>query len=162
VTHAGIDFDSHAVHVVLLPEEGPASYRRYELEGADAFERTRSVRDAMPPRTSWADLGVVACGIERPFGPNKGTLWPVFGAIVTCLPRWLLVQPMSASGWRKAVGLSGNATKKEVATFTVENVTASEEARRHFTRYPEFWPQDACDAWCIARAVQILTEDAAA
>lgn len=153
-TFAGIDFDTHAVHLVLLDEEGAARYRCFTLEGTDALERTRAVRDAMPSRGWWADGGVVAVGIELPFGPNKGRLWPVFGAILSCLPRWLLVQPMTASGWRKHVGLAGNATKQDIYSFAREKAGSNV--------WLDHWPQDACDAFCLALAVSWLTEDLAA
>lgn len=165
-TFAGIDFDTHAVHLVLLDEEGAARYHAYELEGADAFERTRSVRDAMPPRTHWADEGVIAAGIELPFGPNKGRLWPVFGAIVTCLPRWLLVQPLTAGGWRRHVGLAGNASKDQVAQRVVDygppHADPTEKMCGRRKCWCCTWPQDAFDAFCLALAVSRLAEGVAA
>lgn len=147
---AGIDFDSHAVHVILKPEEGPAEYHRYELgkEGR-AFDRARLVRDAMPSRSWWLDEGVVAIGIEEPMRHRGGSqaLMVIQGAILACLPPSLLVHPMMPNQWRKEVGLAGNATKFEVALFV--RVCAGME---NFE-----WPQDACDAYCLALAVQKLT-----
>ena len=63
--YAGIDFDTNAVHVVLLPEVAPPRYLPFVLEGHDAFERTRQIREVMPPRGWWEDEGVVAIAIDE-------------------------------------------------------------------------------------------------
>lgn len=154
--YAGIDFDTKAVHVVLLPDDGPARYLPFVMDGQGAFERTRAIRDVMPARGWWADEGVIACGIEEPMGRGSVVqkLNVVQGAILSCLPRYLLVNPMRPSVWRVAVGLPGNASKEDVAGFT-----------NNYKPWPpdrQDWPQDACDAYCMALAVQKLTEPVAA
>lgn len=145
---AGIDFDTFGVHVVLLQEDRPrADYHHFPLEdGADAFERTRSVRDAMPARGWWNDHGVVAAGIEEPAGRSVGFAFRVQGGILACLPRRLLVEKFMPSQWRKAVGLPGNCTKDRVRLFVHDDLRA--RAR---------WRQDACDAFCLALAVEKVT-----
>lgn len=158
--YAGIDFDTRAVHVVLLPDEGPARYLPFVMHGHDAFERTRAVRDVMPARGCWEDEGVIAIGIEEPMGRGSVVqkLNVVQGAILSCLPRSLLVNPMRPSVWRTAVGMPGNASKDDVAAFALDAMSAFwREAVRE-----DYWPQDAYDAWCMARAVQKLTEPVAA
>ncbi len=149
----GIDFDTHCVHCVLLPEEGHARYLPFRLEGQDAFERTRSVRDAMPSRSYWRDEGVIALGIEEPQGISKSTvakLKAVQGAVLACLPSYLLVHPMVPARWRAEVGLPGNATKEDVFQYVRQDAP--------LYGYCEEWPQDAFDAYCLALAVQKLTE----
>lgn len=147
---AGIDYSTRAVDVVLLDEDSDAaSWVRFELEGQDAFERARSVRD--PDRLvrhaaqSWMWDDVVAVGIEDPRGYNAGALYRVQGAILACIPRDKLVQPWIPSAWRKAVGLPGNASKEHVRQYLVGD------------KRPD-WPQDACDAYGIALATRTLLQ----
>jgi Holliday junction resolvasome RuvABC endonuclease subunit len=58
------------------------------------------------------------------------------------------VQPWIPSAWRKTVGLPGNASKGDVANFVWRTADAHEIARAA-------WPQDACDAYCIALATRM-------
>lgn len=151
---AGIDFSTHAVDVVLLDEDTDrAEWHRFELAGADAFERARNVRAAMPGSSFWDD--VLAVGIEQPRG-NHGVVHMarIQGAVLTCLPRSLLVQPLNPSSWRKQVGLPGNASKDDVARRA--------QAGLYLSGHDEVWPQDALDAWCIALATRSLIQQAAA
>lgn len=153
--YAGIDYDSHAIHVVLLPDEGPPRYLPFVLTSHPrAFERTRTVRDVMPARGWWADEGVIAIGIEEPMGHSTRPLNRIQGAILSCLPGDVLVNPMMPGEWRKAVGLSGNAPKIEIATFV--------NGGKPWLPERQDWPQDACDAYCLALAVQKLTEPVSA
>lgn len=149
---AGIDFSTRAVDVVEIDEDDGSlvEWHRFELVGpGDSFDRSRLVRDAMPPRGWWTDRGIVAAGLEDPRGYGAGHLYRVQGAILACLPATLLVQPWLPSKWRTLAGLKGNATKDAVADH-VENLGIA--ARN--------WPQDACDAFCIARATRAVLEHA--
>lgn len=147
---AGIDFSTHAVDIVKLDEEtDAATWHRFELTGQDAFDRARSVRAAMPGGSFWDD--VLACGIEDPRGYNAGSLYRVQGAILACLPSGLLVQPWIPSAWRAAVGLSGRASKDHVQEYV-------EEVLRTPMRTTWDWPQDACDAYCIALSTRLRLE----
>lgn len=153
---AGCDFDTHAIHVVLILEEGPPEYHRFELEGHDAFERSRDVRDKMPSRGWWADQGVIALAIEEPMGRGSVVqkLNVVQGAVLSCLPRELLVNPMRPSTWRVEAGMKGNAPKEEVARFVGSRIWPDSP----LPLIPaSTWPQDACDAYCLALAAEKLT-----
>lgn len=146
----GIDFSSHAVDLVLLDETTEAAtWHRFELRGADAFDRARDVRPAVPGGAFWDD--VIAVGIEDPRGYNAGALYRVQGAILAQIPVDKLVQPWIPSAWRKTVGLPGNASKDAIGLYVWERVTAA-----------EVWPQDACDAYCIALATRTLLQVGAA
>lgn len=154
MTVAGIDYSTRSVDIVLLEEDtDAATWHRYELDGQDAFERARSVRGSVPGRTSgfWDD--VLAVGIEDPRGYGAGSLYRVQGAILSCFPALLLVQPLIPSQWRKQVGLPGNAPKMHVAAKTAIMRGLSARAG---TLFPEPWPQDACDAYCVALATRTL------
>lgn len=144
----GIDLSTRAVDVVTVPtNETQPEWWRFPLHGADAFDRTRSVREAMPPRSSIIYDDVLAIGIEHPAG-HHGTrdLLRVQGAILACLPPHVLVHPLPPSSWRKLSGLKGNATKQQVA------------AHSYTLRCPPEWPQDAHDAHLIARATIALLD----
>lgn len=171
---AGIDFSTHAVDVVLLDENDvePPVWHRYELTGANAFDRARQAR-FLP--TVWDD--VLAVGIEDPRGYNAGALYRVQGAVLARIPAATLVHPLVPSQWRKLVGLPGNASKADVAAHAVSLHKEAEYA--HYMQWrdwqscelhdefytPPDWPQDALDAYCIALATRSLltrAEDTAA
>jgi hypothetical protein len=146
---AGIDYSTHAIDLVLVDEDGlrPPWWHRFELHGPDAWERTRTVARTLPGRTSQLWDEVLAFGLEEPRGQNSGVLYRVQGAVLAALPPHVLVYPMVPSEWRKAVGLPGNASKDAIAYFAV-NDGPPDEFRD--------WPQDACDAYCIALATHKL------
>ena len=151
---AGIDFSTRAVDIVLLDEDSDAAtWHRFELTGNDAFDRARYVRQAMPYALSefWDD--VVAIGIEQPRG-NFGVthMMRIQGAVLACIYLKKLVQPWNPASWRKTVGLPGNASKLEVAALV--------DTLRPGGR--PLWPQDACDAYCIALATRMQIQMGAA
>ena len=146
----GIDLDTKGAHCVLLYEDAIPEYRHYEFHGHDAFERLRAIRDAMPAAGYWRDQGVIACAIEEPQGAQRSVvakLKAVQGGILQTLPRELLVVPLGPTNWRKEVGLSGKATKEEVALHVQEQLGEN-----------PYWPFDATDAWCLAKAASLLIE----
>lgn len=159
---AGIDFSSRFVDVVLLDETtDAATWHRVALSGADAFDRARSVRSAMfrdfPP-SLWDD--VLAVGIEDPRGYGAGSLYRVQGAILACIAAHKLVQPWIPSAWRKAVGLPGNCDKAAVTCFVGD--TLGSPAPGLIADEAFYWPQDACDAYCIALATRQQIQQVAA
>lgn len=152
---AGIDLSSFFVDIVFLAYETDRSWVRVDLgKGGDAFDRSRGVLDAIR-RTSYGseEIGYTplvemladceAIGIEEPRGMNPGPTYRVQGAVLQAIPRGTLVQPWVPSQWRKAVGLAGNAKKPVIMEYVKTTVA---EAKT--------WPQDACDAWCVAEATR--------
>jgi len=150
-TIAGIDFSTWHIDVVLLDEDTDhADWHRFTLANTgDAFDRARTVRLAMPGRSWWDDHGVLAVGIEQPFGRGSSVtpLYRVQGAVLACLPPLTLVHPWAPSSWRKAVGLPGNCPKDAVAAFVHDSATETLQ-----------WSQDACDALCVALATREALE----
>src|SRR4029450_13545928 len=141
MTWVGIDYDTHAVHIVRLPERGEPTYHRSTLEGDDSFERMRQVPWELPGPGFWEE--VTAVGIEEPGGKYVvAKLKGIQGAIVACLPHDLLVAPYQAGLWRMLCGLKGNATKEEVKSWVLERLPWNPD-----------WPQDAYDAYCLAYAL---------
>lgn len=151
MSYVGIDFDTKAVHLVKIDDEfNIGDYTQCELAGDDAFDRTRSVRGAMPHSSYWDD--VVAVAVEEPAGRLTGRLFRVQGAVLACIPRAKLVTTLMPSQWRKAVGLKGNASKDDVFRLIGEDWIRYSNVRV---------PQDAFDAYCMAIAVRQLVELAA-
>jgi hypothetical protein len=138
---AGIDYSTHAIDVVLIDEDTlKPEWYRYELRGQDSFDRARDVHRALRSSVLGDEL-VLAAGIEQPRGYGAGHLYRIQGATLQRLPSRTLVQPWVPSEWRKAVGLQGNAGKYAIRWFVHDVADV-----------PDNWPQDACDAFCIARA----------
>jgi hypothetical protein len=148
---AGIDLSTFHIDIVKIPVDGTsADWHRFTLNGADAFDRTRSVADYMPGRAHsfWDDT--IAIGIEHPAGRHGvGAILRIQGAVLSCLPVDTLVQPLPPSRWRRLNGLTGNATKEQVRqhSYTLLGAAASLS-----------WPQDAHDAHLIAIATRQLLE----
>lgn len=162
----GIDLSTFAVDLVTVPLDGngPPVWHRFPLTGQDAFDRARSVAQAMPGPASvlWDD--VIAVGIEHPAGHHgAGPLLRIQGSILAQIPARMLVEPFPPAKWRKAVGLPGNASKDDItiSSTLLRTSTLVLEARVH--AYVEDWPQDAHDAHLIALATRqaISTEEAA-
>ena len=151
---AGVDFSSRAVDIVRLDEDSDrAEWHRFLLAGDGAFDRTRSVRAAMPGSSFWDD--VLAVGIEEPCGHGAGRLMRVQGAILACVPAHKLVHPLMPSAWRKAVGLPGNASKEVVSEWAGPKLRPTVGPLLGI-------PFDATDAYCIALATRSLIQKAAA
>lgn len=156
---AGIDLSSKSVDIVKVPfdENAVPIAHTFPLgKGGTAFDRARNVAVEMPGRTSsfWDD--VLAVGIEEPYG--KGLLstaagYRVQGAILSCIPISLLVQPLAPTVWKKAVGIGGNATKPEIADWVTTRAphSATEWVTNDTT-------QDIMDAYAIGYATMSLLE----
>lgn len=144
----GIDVSSHAIDLVRIDENtGEAVWDRCKLHGRTGFDRLRNVGRAMPRWASgWYDA-VLLAAIETPktgFLKSAGTLFPVYGAVVACLPptSTLEVWDVHPLHWRHGIDLPGNASKAQVAARVRELYPPADEWQ---------WPQDACDAYAVAR-----------
>ena len=157
----GIDFSSFAVDIVRVHVDDltPPEWHHWALHGQDSFDRTRTVANAMPGRTSvfWDD--VLGVGIEEPAGKQTGHGFRVQGAILSMIPPATMVEKWMPSQWRKAVGLPGNCPKDAVMEWVVSS--AFTDGWKTDQRHLE---QDACDAYCIALATReaLTTERSAA
>lgn len=151
---AGIDLNSNVVDVVLLDEDTlEAHWMRRRIDTGpsddDAFQRCRRLRDAMPARSSWADSGVVAIGLEvgmsRSFKSVRAQ-GRVQGAILACLPIDIPVYELYPASWKRLALGNGRASKEDGAAWCRHNVRWLKDQRL---------PQDAIDAACIARAAEM-------
>jgi hypothetical protein len=156
---AGVDVSSFAVDVVFVEDFGNPIWVHVGLgKEGNAFDRARGVLKAM--RNAVSEDGncslrflmemCSAVGIEEPRGFNPGPAFRVQGAVLQFLHPDSLVQPWVPSQWRKKVGLKGNCTKDEIKEFVYEAL--GEKIYK--------WPQDACDAWCIAEATRFAVTSA--
>lgn len=149
---AGIDVSSRAVDIVAVPLDpdiiAAPAWEHHEFVGANAIERATIAPDVIPRGTFWDNVAEVA--IERPYGPGGDTLFALHlmvGAVAAALPARL--RPplfLHPSQWRKAAGISGRASKEDVARYAVS----------HSGLLTDAWTQDACDAYCIAIAARNL------
>jgi Holliday junction resolvasome RuvABC endonuclease subunit len=147
---AGLDFSTKSVDCVLLSEDADeARWFRRRIEAASALEAARKVRDVLPARGAWRDEGVVAVGIERPFGhPATVTaLMRVQGAILSCIAPEIPVYEIAPSSWMKRFGGKGDATKSEIR----------ERATPFFADPPR--QQDLYDACGIAAAARQIHDE---
>ena len=157
---AGIDLSTHAIDVVTVPLEGVGApvWHRFPLEGPTSFDRARRVRDAMPARTSAFWDEVTEIGIEEPAGFTASHAMRIQGGVLACLPPALKVTKWMPSQWRKAAGLSGRASKAEVAEHAI--VIAHANGAPWTLRDNG---QDCLDAYCVALATRAaITIEAAA
>lgn len=142
-TVLGIDVSSHAIDLVLLDEETNAgSWHHLKLQGKTSFDRLRKVPLVMPKWSFYEDMGVYLIAIEGPktrFMPSAAALFPVYGAVISCLPRRLQVWDVHPTAWRQGLGLPGNAKKDACAARAVE-----------LGAQPEWAVQDAYDAYSVA------------
>lgn len=153
----GIDLSSFAIDFVFLTDQ--PTWIRVDLgKKGDAFDRSRGVLGAVK-HAVWRQGGLgghyvpvtallsscEAIGIEEPRGMNPGPTFRVQGAVLQVIPRTSLVQPWVPSQWRKAVGLPGNCKKPVIMEFVKSKLGA----------VAVDWPQDACDAWCVAEATRL-------
>jgi hypothetical protein len=161
---AGIDYSTQAVDIVTVPYDQPGTpdWHRFPLQGDGAFERARDVANELPGRHSlfWDDI--LAVGIEHPGGRyGTGAMLRIQGAILSVIPARMLVISLPPGRWRKLNGLSGSASKTEVARRS-RALADPYESHRAIVVRPDIeltWagvPQDAHDAHLIALATSSL------
>jgi hypothetical protein len=154
-TVGGLDLSTKAIDLCLIDENTGAFFRHHtwELGGSKdvLIERIRNIGIWFPGPYSafWGD--VAAVGIERPIGTHGAAQVSMsFGAVLSRLPRTLLVEDMTPPAWKSRVGLKGNAKKEEI----------EEWARQ--SGCPELKQPDGYDAFGIARATYSAVERVAA
>jgi len=138
----GCDLSSFAVDLVRLDETtNHATWDHLHLNGKSALERLRQVPLVMP-RWSWFD-DVYLVAIEEPMSRGQpGTsakLNRVLGAVVACVPATVELWLVRPADWRKALGLSGHASKEQAGEKVDELRGAGAP-----------WSQDALDAYAVA------------
>lgn len=169
-SYVGVDLSTRAVDLVKLDEDTDrAEWVRVPLVGKDAVERARSYRTKSPgdwigepgslkwtrriPIEWWDDVLVVA--IEDPAGRgDMRKLARVQGVVLATIPARIPVWLFQPGEWRKLCGMSGNASKYDVASWVYGTILHRGDASPDRTT----WPQDARDACAIAYACRALNE----
>jgi hypothetical protein len=149
----GIDYDSEGIFGVVIGED--AGEWRGTIKApldcgpGDSFDRARRIRDLMPPRTAYADAGVVAIGVEDLRSRQRSQIAAasrVEGGLLQALPRDLEIVRLSVNrrevGWKALTVGKTNASKDEIKAWAIaEGAPAGLE-------------QDFYDAFAIARATR--------
>lgn len=134
----GIDLSSRAIDLVKLAEnDDEATWLSVPLVGANAWDRARTIRHAMPPAIWWDD--VYLCAVEQPFGPSRraqSVLMRAQGAILAAIPADIEVWEVTPQQWRTHLGVP-NKVKPSWSYFPP-------------SFFDDYWPQDARDALAIA------------
>lgn len=149
---AGIDYSTKDCHIVEVDEYGtPTRMAFLKFAGKLSTDRLLTVRrtildDMWFTGILWRQVDPVeAIGIEDPRATNPklrsmiAKLARVQGAIVQAIPEQPSVHFLNAKQWRTAVGLSGSASKGDVAGWAIDH------------GMPEGLAQDYYDAFVIAR-----------
>jgi hypothetical protein len=149
VNVVGIDVSTRAVDMVKLPfDSNDAQWFRFEGAGRYAHDRILDMRGQLPRGEWWDDVALVC--IERAAGRGTGAVIDIAvmtGLVISVIPARLPVWRMSPGEWRKECGMKGNATKADVAEWVQHDAPSTWS-----------WPQDACDAFCIALAARAVNE----
>lgn len=149
MTFAGIDYDSEAVHIVLVDEEHGNYVSEWKADLAcgpgDAFARARRVKPLLPPHGWIEQYSVVAIGIELPFSRFAASLVPLMrvqGAVLACIPRAVPMYEIRTQTWKQETVAKSNATKLDVMRYAIA------------AGAPEGLDLDHYDAFCIARTTR--------
>jgi hypothetical protein len=160
----GIDLSSKAIDVVLLDEDTNRAehYRvRLDTQRGDATERIRRLRDLMPARGAWSDLGITMVALERPIAIHSSVPLMVYGALLQVLPSAIPLLELRSDDWRTECGIA--IRKPRDAGSDWHKREALRFAREQWLDCPPI-DHDAADAFCIAwaaREIDLRTKAAA-
>lgn len=165
---AGLDISTKFLDFVILNTEHPSEceHRRVQLATEDGkwWESARGMGSVIwwpddgfkePTIPGWfRSHGVELLGIERPYGPSRGSiasLHTILGAVLATIPQHITVLEVRPAEMRKYLSLPGNC-KKEQMHSAIRDLRVATSA----------WPLDALDAWAVAWAAYRMCEKAAA
>lgn len=171
---AGLDISTKFLDFVILNTEHPSEceHRRVQLATEDGkwWESARGMGSVIwwpddgfkePTIPGWfRSHGVELLGIERPYGPSRGSiasLHTILGAVLATIPQHIQVLEIRPSEMRRHLGLPGNCSKERMhdAVWTKTNGYPLSELT---TKHP---CPDMLDAWAVAWAAYRMCEDAA-
>lgn len=124
--HLGIDYDTHRLHMVLLPPNGAAPWTGQAAlrePQATAYDATRGVLAAVSRLVSGAcgatDAVIIHAGIERGFGAHRRSdflLGSIYGAVIASWSaikyhRLGTIMAVQAADWKRHIGVAGNSRK---------------------------------------------------
>lgn len=162
---AGIDLSSKALHICTLDEDTNAAtvhVVRLDLQRGDAVTRARRLRDLMPARSAWADIGVTLVAVEKPFFTGHQGLVPllmVYGGLLQLIPPAMPLLELRADDWRLECSLKRRGPKSELKRASIEF------ARAVWSDPPATLDDNTAEAFCIAwsaREIDIRRQEAEA
>lgn len=148
--YCGVDLSTRAIDLAFLDtDQNVAEWVRITLDGATAWDRILTIRDKMPPQSTWDDVCLVA--VEKPIPDQRGLLGNVLGALSASLPKKLRQShtfwTVTPSVWKKELGI--HAHKKpsweQVAALLPGLVVSGEVVALDAVDAQDQW-----DALCIA------------
>lgn len=146
----GVDLSTKAIHICVLPEDTNQAQLhvvRLDIPRADTTTRVRRMRDRLPARGAWADLGCTLIAIERPYSHQAATLAPMmlaYGGLLQLIPEAMPLLELSPPEWRRECSLPqrGDLIKPAAIRF----------AREQWVDAPAALDDNGADAFCIAYA----------
>lgn len=150
----GCDISTRAIHVIGLPEDtnhAQLHVVRLDVDRGTITERVRRMRDLMPARGAWADLGATLIAVERPYSHQAATLAPMmlaYGGLLQLLPVDVPLLELGAPEWRRECGLPQRGDDRKAAAIRF--------ARDLWVDAPAAIDDNAADAFCIAWAAREL------
>lgn len=175
---AGLDISTKFLDFVILNTEHPSEceHRRVQLATEDGkwWESARGMGSVIwwpddgfkePTIPGWfRSHGVELLGIERPYGPSRGSiasLHTILGAVLATIPQHITVLEVRPAEMRQALGLKGNVSKETMVEAVCFRACRC-EIRAGECDICGKWPPDALDAWAVAWAAYRMCEKAAA
>lgn len=147
----GIDLSSKAIHVAVLQEDSnDASVHivRLDKQRGDATTRIRRMRDLMPARGAYADLGVTLIALERPIALHSNVPLMVYGALLQLLPAELPLLELRADDWRKECALPLRGASSDL------KAASKRFARQLWTNADPIFDDNVAEAYLIAWAAR--------
>lgn len=147
MSYLGIDLSSHALHLAVLEEDSNDAIVhvvRLDTQRGDATRRIRRMRDLMPARTAYRDLGVTLIAIEQPIGAFTKVTLMVYGALLQLLPVDVPITELRADDWRRECKLPLRGATSDLKS------NSKRFARQLWTNAPSVLDDDTAEAYLIA------------
>lgn len=152
------DYSTRAVDIVTLPlDPGPPDWRHYPLTGPSALERCRQVRASLPGPGSGCWDDIVLAVLEEPRGMKRvsSPLFMILGALLQTVPVALDCWTLTATEWRRELGLFAGSDRKRQKREAVEY---SLDQPAYELEETAEWTEDAYEAHCIALAARKMLD----
>lgn len=148
---AGIDLSSRAIHVAVIAEdtnEASVHVVRLDAQRGDATTRIRRMRDLMPARGAYHDLGVTLIALERPIALHSNVPLMVYGALLQLLPADMPLLELRADDWRRECLLPLRGAKSDL------KAASKRLARDLWADPPELMDDNVAESFLIAWAAR--------
>lgn len=147
----GIDLSSKAIHIAVLEEDSNDAHVhvvRLDAQRGDATTRIRRMRDLLPARGAYQDLGVTLIALERPIAIHSSVPLMVYGALLQLLPAGVPLAELRADDWRRECALPIRGAKSDLKSGS------KRYARTLWTNHPDIFDDNVAEAYLIAWAAR--------